>query len=128
PSTLSNQLTPLTFPLPAMEGQLPRASVLPRFVDSILNQSLPILSSCDGRIGSTSRAFARAGEGNGGTQRRPLDFMGGVEHGSPCGSGCDRGTAFGATRERGHDESNRSVRSMELLPGQKHQGYRARCK
>src|SRR5436190_23706579 len=80
-----------------------------------------------GRSGSSSRAFARTRARERGTQRRRLDFLGGIEYGHPCGAGRDRGTSLRQTCERGDDEPNRSVQSVELLSGEKHQGGRARC-
>src|SRR2546430_11202704 len=109
-----------------MEGRAPPSPVLARFCRFDLESTNvdPKLLR-DGRSGSPSRTFAGAGPSQSRTQRRNLDFVGGLEH---CDSRCpcrDRRTPLRTTRERGGDEPNRSVRSMELLSGEKHQGFRS---
>src|SRR6266403_3458169 len=55
-----------------------------------------------------------------------MDFVGGAEHCLARCAGGDRGTTFRQTRERSDDESNRSGRSLGLLPSQRDQGRGAR--
>src|SRR5947207_1359985 len=95
PSTSLNQPILLTLPLGTLRkwrGELPRGSVLARFCRFDLESTNvdPKLLG-DGRSGSSSRTFARAGSSQSRTQRRNMDFVGGLEHRDSCGIGGHRG-------------------------------------
>src|SRR5436309_3410298 len=102
PSTSLNQPISLTLPLGTLRkwrGELPRGPVLARFCRFDLESTNvdPKLLR-DGRSGSSSRTFARAGSSQSRTQRRNMDFVGGLEHRDSCGIGGDRGVAFRRAR------------------------------